>query len=99
MSIQPGVRVRNQTQTVPNQPRTPQRSVRVPDGVWIPAHQAAKRRGETGGLSAIMRDSLEAYNKFTDEQWADLEDVAADAGMGRAELFATAIMEWVELHR
>jgi hypothetical protein len=46
-----------------------------------------------------MRDSLEAYNRFTDEQWADLEDVAADSGMGRAELFATAIMEWVERHR
>ena len=91
--------MRNQTQQVPNQPRTPQRAVRVPDATWFPAQDNARRRGERQGLSPIMRDSLDAFNMFTDEQWADLCDVAAGLDMGRAELFFTAIIEWVERHK
>lgn len=46
---------------VPNQPKTPQRSVRVPDEIW----QAAKVRAEEEGrtLSDVVRDALAAYAK------------------------------------
>lgn len=46
---------------VPNQPKTPQRSVRVPDEVW----QAAKERAEAEGrtLSDVVREALAAYAK------------------------------------
>lgn len=46
-----------------------------------------------------MRDSLEAYLVFTDEQWSDLEDVAADLELTRPQLFSTAILEYVARHR
>lgn len=47
--------------SVPNQPKTPQRSVRVPDEVW----QAAKARADAEGrtLSDVVRTSLENYAK------------------------------------
>ena len=83
-----------QTVDVPNQPRTPNRAVRVPDDTWFPAQEAARRRGDT--LSEIMRDSLEAYVILSDDEWADLVEVAADAGMTRPQLFSTAIIEWVQ---
>lgn len=89
--------VAHQTQDVPNQPRTPTRAVRVPDSIWHPAGEAAHRRRDT--LSDVMRDSLEAYLVFTDEQWSDLEDVAADLGLTRPQLFSTAIIEFVERHK
>lgn len=82
---------------VPNQPKTPGRAVRVPDNTWNPAREAAKRRGET--LSDIMRDSLDAFNIMTDEQWSDLVDVAISEGITRPELFSTAITEWVARHK
>ena len=83
-----------QTSLVPNQPRTPNRAVRVPDATWLPAQEAARRRGDT--LSEIMRDSLDAYNIMTDAQWDDLVETASRAGMSRPELFSTAIVGWVE---
>ena len=83
-----------QTVNVPNQPRTPNRAVRVPDATWIPAQEAARRRGDT--LSEIMRDSLDAYNIMTDDQWNDLVHVAGVTGLSRPELFSTAIIQWVE---
>lgn len=46
---------------VPNQPKTPQRSVRVPDEVWEAAKQRAEDEGST--LSEVMRQVLEAYGK------------------------------------
>ena len=82
-----------QTVAVPNQPRTPNRAVRVPDATWVPAQEAAARRGET--LSEIMRDSLDAFNIMTDEQWTELVNVADDTGLTRPQLFSTAIIEWV----
>lgn len=89
--------MRNQTQDVPNQPRTPTRAVRVPDSTWHPAQDSARRRAET--LSEIMRDSLDAFNMFTDEEWADLVDVAVRVGISRPDLFSSAIKEWVERHK
>ena len=83
-----------QTEDVPNQPRTPNRAVRVPDNIWFPAQDASRRRGDT--LSEIMRDSLEAYVIMSDQQWNELVDVAGAAGMSRPQLFSTAIIEWVE---
>jgi hypothetical protein len=32
---------------VPNQPKTPQRSIRIPDWLWDKARAEADRRGET----------------------------------------------------
>lgn len=82
---------------VPNQPKTPGRSLRVPDETWGPGQENAKRRGDT--LSEIMRDSLDAYNIMTDAQWADLVDVAGRLGISRPQLFSDAIIEWVERHK
>lgn len=44
---------------VPNQPKTPQRTVRVPDEVWLAAKEVADHRGES--LSDVIRTALERY--------------------------------------
>ena len=44
---------------VPNQPKTPMRSLRVPDDLWGPAMAEAKRRGET--LTDAIRRALREY--------------------------------------
>jgi predicted DNA-binding protein len=46
---------------VPNQPKTPNRTVRVPADLWDRAKRVAERRGET--LSQVVRQALEAYIK------------------------------------
>lgn len=97
VSIQGGASMWREHMGVPNQPKTPGRAVRVPDETWDPARESAKRRGET--LSNIMRDSLDGFNIMTDEQWADLIDVALRLDISRPELFSTAIIEWVERHK
>lgn len=48
-----------QTNSVPNQPRTPNRAVRVSDDLWSKAQAVAKDRGET--LSDVIRDALTEY--------------------------------------
>jgi predicted HicB family RNase H-like nuclease len=47
--------------SVPNQPKTPQRTVRVPDAVWAAAKAKAEQRGEV--LSDVIRRALERYVK------------------------------------
>ena len=51
--------------SVPNQPKTPHRSVRVPDKVWDKAKQKATRQGET--MSELIRRLLEDYASRKDE--------------------------------
>jgi macrodomain Ter protein organizer (MatP/YcbG family) len=46
---------------VPNQERTPRRTVRVPDDVWAKASAKAEQRGEV--LSEVIRRFLERYGK------------------------------------
>lgn len=46
---------------VPNQPKTPQRSVRVPDEVWRAAKERAEAEGNT--LSDVLRQVLDAYGR------------------------------------
>ncbi len=46
---------------VPNQEKTPRRTVRVPDEVWQAAQAKAEERGET--LSDVIRRALERYAK------------------------------------
>lgn len=41
---------------MPNQPKTPNRSVRVPDDEWLPAQKIAKETGET--MTDIVRRAL-----------------------------------------
>lgn len=48
-----------QTDDVPNQPKTPQRSIRVDDELWFAALQAAHDRNES--LSDVVRDALAVY--------------------------------------
>lgn len=50
-----------QTSSVPNQPKTPQRAIRVPDELWKSALAIAKERGES--LSEVIRDALAEYVK------------------------------------
>lgn len=51
----PPVRVRR----VPNQPKTPKRSVRVPTDLWEAAKRKAKDRGET--LTDVIVRALRRY--------------------------------------
>jgi len=44
---------------VPNQPKTPVRSVRISDDLWDKAQRLADRRGEN--ISDVVRDALAAY--------------------------------------
>lgn len=46
---------------MPNQPKTPQRTVRVPDEVWERAKARAEARGET--VSDVVRRALERYGR------------------------------------
>lgn len=51
--------MRRNTEQVPNQPKTPQRAIRVPDDLWRAAQAVAKERGET--LSDVIREALAEY--------------------------------------
>lgn len=44
---------------VPNQPRTPHKSFRIPEDLYVAALAAAQQRGET--LAAVVRRSLRDY--------------------------------------
>lgn len=44
---------------MPNQPRTPNRGVRINDALWTAAATIAAQRGET--LSDVIRRALERY--------------------------------------
>jgi predicted DNA-binding protein len=44
---------------VPNQPRTPNRSIRIPDEIFVPASERAKAEGRT--LSDVVRELLSEY--------------------------------------
>lgn len=46
---------------MPNAPKTPRRTVRVPDKTWDAAKATAERRGDN--LSEVIRQSLERYVK------------------------------------
>lgn len=46
---------------VPNAPKTPQRTIRIPDDVWAAAKAVAEHRGDN--LSEVVRQSLERYIK------------------------------------
>lgn len=48
-------------QRVPNAPKTPQRTIRVPDELWAAAKAKAEERGED--LSSVIRAALEKYAK------------------------------------
>jgi negative regulator of replication initiation len=44
---------------VPNQPKTPLRSIRVEEALWTAAMSKAQERGET--VSEVLRRALERY--------------------------------------
>lgn len=44
---------------MPNQPKTPIRSIRVPDDIWLPARALAAELGDT--LTDVIRKALAAY--------------------------------------
>jgi hypothetical protein len=44
---------------VPNQPKTPVRSFRIPDDIYVPAHEKAKAEGDN--LADIVKDALLEY--------------------------------------
>lgn len=44
---------------MPNQPKHPARTVRVPDSLWAEAKAKADERGET--MSQVIRDALRRY--------------------------------------
>lgn len=46
---------------VPNQPKTPQRTVRIPDDIWNAAKAKADEREEN--LSEVIRKALDRYAK------------------------------------
>lgn len=48
---------------VPNKPKTPLRSVRIPDELWERAQQVASKRGET--VSDEIRAGLQRYTRWS----------------------------------
>jgi hypothetical protein len=44
---------------MPNQPKTPNRVVRVDDALWVATQERARENGET--VSAVIRRALRAY--------------------------------------
>jgi hypothetical protein len=44
---------------VPNQPKTPTRTVRVPDEEWVPALERARENDET--VTDVVRRALREY--------------------------------------
>jgi len=46
---------------MPNQPKTPQRTIRIPDDPWLPAKEKAIREGTT--VSEVVREKLVEYVK------------------------------------
>jgi hypothetical protein len=46
---------------VPNAPKTPQRTIRIPDKTWEAAKATAESKGDN--LSEVIRKSLERYVK------------------------------------
>lgn len=50
---------RDSVPDVPNQPKTPQRTIRVPDDLWQAAKEKAKRRGET--VTEVLVAALKRY--------------------------------------
>ena len=56
-----GVAVREVRVLMPNQPKTPARSVRIPDGLWRAAQAEAERRGET--VTDVIVRSLKRYTR------------------------------------
>ena len=53
------VRTADTVSDVPNQPKTPKRSVRVPDGLWEAAKEKARARGES--VTAVIVRALKEY--------------------------------------
>jgi hypothetical protein len=49
----------NHDNVSPNVPRTPHRTIRVPDDLWAAAMRIAHERGEV--LSDVIRDCLREY--------------------------------------
>ncbi len=49
----------NHDDVSPNAPKTPHRTVRVPDDLWDEAMRTARARGES--LSDVIRDCLRDY--------------------------------------
>lgn len=46
---------------MPNKPKTPHRTIRVPDDEWLPAKDKAAQRGET--MTEVIRAALQSYVK------------------------------------
>lgn len=46
---------------MPNQPKTPLRSMRIPDDVWAAAQKRAAERGET--VTAVIVRALRRYGR------------------------------------
>ena len=46
---------------MPNQPKTPGHTVRVPDDEWVPARDKAAEEGKT--MTEVIRAALESYVK------------------------------------
>lgn len=52
---------RDTLRRVPNQPRTPLRSFRIPDDLYVAAQKKAEAKGDT--VSDVVRRALERYVK------------------------------------
>jgi hypothetical protein len=44
---------------MPNQPKTPGHTIRVPDDEWLPARDKATENGET--MTGVIRKALQSY--------------------------------------
>lgn len=82
---------------VPNQPKTPGRSVRVPDLLWDAGKATAADRGDH--VSDPMRDGLEAYTLVPNAVWAAFVRLTERHKHTMAQEIADAITEHVKRHK
>ena len=52
--------------SVPNKPKTPQRTFRIPDDEYLPAKAAAETNGES--VTDVIRRALVGYTKRTERK-------------------------------
>ena len=64
---------------MPNQPKTPQRTVRVPDEVWDAAKAKATKRGDN--LSDVIRRALQQYAGLNPDRTTPLRELREQRGL------------------
>jgi antitoxin component of RelBE/YafQ-DinJ toxin-antitoxin module len=79
---------------VPNQPKTPVRTVRVPDDIWDEAVRLAAERGTN--VSEIVRSCLARYG---DDLWNEAQRIAEQRGETVSDVLRGCLRRYVRRYR